>query len=448
MSLPTIRSWNELNAAWRHRIEPLLPDETDILGRPKNTYFEVIDDRHVRFRFDPVPNADSHDIEWSTDADFRSMKGTRVHSDAFEFEVPLHKVFACDLKYYFRYRGIKGNRVGAWSPTAIFSTPIPAALLNFFGAHAVDNTSDENTFINLKLYLPRTATLGSSTIEDPEAIWVNHVEVEANWSTLSGAIDDSTTSITVATGEGTYFKDFGYYKIESEIVQVTNVTGDVLTVTRAVLGTTAAAHADTTTVRFFSRLKREMFTAEENGTYAVVLTIPNPEKVRTRDFTAIPFNTCGIAGPSSNTQVTLALPAAIIDLAADPRFQKVRLTWSELTPSAYRYEVYVSNTATVPIDNADPTQTAGVSKIAKPLADHEGEHEFIHEVVYSASVVWYYGVRAVDILGGVGTGDTVGPLQPDQFPTTPSPDVTNISAVQRDCLRACRGGRGSSCSPA
>ena len=67
-------------------------------------------------------------------------------------------------------------------------------------------------------------------------------------SALGGAVTDSATSVTLATGGVAALGAVAnsYVKIGSEVIKVASVTGDVLTVTsgRAQDGTTAAAHAN------------------------------------------------------------------------------------------------------------------------------------------------------------------------------------------------------------
>ena len=63
-------------------------------------------------------------------------------------------------------------------------------------------------------------------------------------STLASGISDSDLSLTVATGEGALFPSTYpfHITIEDEILECTNRSTDVLTVTREAEGTTAAAH--------------------------------------------------------------------------------------------------------------------------------------------------------------------------------------------------------------
>ena len=64
-------------------------------------------------------------------------------------------------------------------------------------------------------------------------------------SSLAAGVSDTDTSWTVASGEGAKFPSSGDFHLtcEDEIVKCTARSGDVLTVTRAQEGTSAAAHA-------------------------------------------------------------------------------------------------------------------------------------------------------------------------------------------------------------
>lgn len=67
-------------------------------------------------------------------------------------------------------------------------------------------------------------------------------------TTLNGAITSGATSITVTDGS-VFFSDCDFrIMIESEILKVTQVATNTLTVERGVEGTSAAAHADASTV--------------------------------------------------------------------------------------------------------------------------------------------------------------------------------------------------------
>lgn len=66
------------------------------------------------------------------------------------------------------------------------------------------------------------------------------------YSTLAAAIDDTTTTITVQTGEGDRFPSTFPFPItvNSEIMLCTNRSGDTLTVTRGAESTSAVPHSE------------------------------------------------------------------------------------------------------------------------------------------------------------------------------------------------------------
>lgn len=65
-------------------------------------------------------------------------------------------------------------------------------------------------------------------------------------SLLSGALDDSSTTVTV--DDGSDFHALQTILVDSEQMYVTDISGNDLTVDRGVNGTTAASHADNATV--------------------------------------------------------------------------------------------------------------------------------------------------------------------------------------------------------
>ena len=438
--LPKVKAENLLTGIEqiRQRLEPLLPNEREIISVPGHTWFRLVDNNTVTFYFDPAKNADSHDVEWDQDPDFKNPTSRRLHTRARSVQVILSDAFTCGSKYYFHVRANKGKESSRWSPPAVFKTPVPAALLAMTGVHEVDNVTDENPIINVKMTLPRTATIGGSTIEDFEALWTDHVDVEAVWSTIPGTINDSQTAIVVAAGTALHFKVTGLYKIEEtgEIVIIVSVDDgtDTITVARGTHDTAKAATTGATNLRLYVRLLREQFTASENGVYAVILTIPNPEKVRSRSFEAWPVGRCGTRGPMSSVTASLAAAGVIADLVATPLFEQVNLSWSELPWTAYRYEVYHATTGAVQIGDADPTTTGDTRLLSRQLADHAGEAQYIFQAKFAVGVNHFFGVRAVDIFAEFAGGDTAGPLQPDATPTNPAPDVTNISATEGPAL--------------
>ena len=69
-------------------------------------------------------------------------------------------------------------------------------------------------------------------------------------SLLAAAMLSTDTSLTITTGDGTKFPVVPFHiTITDEILEVTTVATDTFTVTRAVEGTTAAAHSVGDTVQ-------------------------------------------------------------------------------------------------------------------------------------------------------------------------------------------------------
>lgn len=77
----------------------------------------------------------------------------------------------------------------------------------------------------------------------PKIEWPEN-DLLPSWSTLANSASNSATTFTVATGEGAYFNKYDLVKIPAtgEVVLVTNINGDQLTVIRG-YGTTTAASA-------------------------------------------------------------------------------------------------------------------------------------------------------------------------------------------------------------
>lgn len=73
----------------------------------------------------------------------------------------------------------------------------------------------------------------------------------------SGGISAGDTTVTVATGTGSYFKTGDVISIESELIRVSSVSTDTLTITRGFGGTTAASHADALTMELVTHAALE-----------------------------------------------------------------------------------------------------------------------------------------------------------------------------------------------
>lgn len=66
---------------------------------------------------------------------------------------------------------------------------------------------------------------------------------------LNGSHNDSVT--TIAVGDGDYFMVGDFFRIDNEVMEVTAVSGNNLTVKRARLGSTAASHTNTSNIYYF-----------------------------------------------------------------------------------------------------------------------------------------------------------------------------------------------------
>ena len=97
---------------------------------------------------------------------------------------------------------------------------------------------------------------------------------------IAEALDDSETDITVDDGD--YFKVGDLIKIDTEIIEVTSVDTDVLTVRRGVHGSDAAAHDDDAPILFPFFNANHNFTAATGG-YDVAQT-DNDGKFKAMNF--------------------------------------------------------------------------------------------------------------------------------------------------------------------
>ena len=73
-------------------------------------------------------------------------------------------------------------------------------------------------------------------------------------STLNGAMSDTTTTVNVAAGDGTYFVQGDRIEIDDEVMRVKSVATDAITVSRGYMGTTPLSHGDATLVEIVENL--------------------------------------------------------------------------------------------------------------------------------------------------------------------------------------------------
>ena len=100
------------------------------------------------------------------------------------------------------------------------------------------------------------AQLQTSGVSHAAGSQVTLIEASGTSSTINegGTYTDSDTTLTVASASTLGAGTNSYIRIDDEILQVTGVVGNNLTVTRQALSTTAAAHTDGSTVSLLTCL--------------------------------------------------------------------------------------------------------------------------------------------------------------------------------------------------
>lgn len=122
--------------------------------------------------------------------------------------------------------------------------------------------ADENAQPNSEIAVDRDAVSTLLPGDFDESVTIagifGYVPQWANaWVEVSGATvtDDplsaAAKTLNVTTGKGSSFEEYQYIRIESEYLLITAIGTDALTVERGVLGTTAAAHVQTTQIDKF-----------------------------------------------------------------------------------------------------------------------------------------------------------------------------------------------------
>lgn len=121
-------------------------------------------------------------------------------------------------------------------------------------------------------------------------------------STLDGAIDDSVTSLTVATGEGSRFPTTGNFRVivDNEIMLCTARSGDVLTVTRGHEDTAAASHADVADISHIITADAQVQFHKDSVGYGLIGSLPaTPERTGRVYFPSNPDGGFAIAKDNS-----------------------------------------------------------------------------------------------------------------------------------------------------
>lgn len=108
-----------------------------------------------------------------------------------------------------------------------------------------ESVVDEMLLLN-PLQIPMLTLLGgfSAPVSNTQHQWNEDTLYLYSGETAASIADDSVTSVVVATGQGARFRANHVIQVEDELMKVTNVSTDTLTVTRGYAGTSAAAHTD------------------------------------------------------------------------------------------------------------------------------------------------------------------------------------------------------------
>ncbi len=133
---------------------------------------------------------------------------------------------------------------------------------------------------------------------------------------LDGAINDSTSTTTVTVDDGSYFRVGDLIQVGTEIMDVTAISGENLTVIRATNGSTIASHSDNANIRF------PFFNAYHNFSSAT----GGYGKVQTDDdgkFKA--FNFFGYGRAADYTQTGI-LPGSVAIKCYNPGYQELGLS--------------------------------------------------------------------------------------------------------------------------
>lgn len=98
----------------------------------------------------------------------------------------------------------------------------------------------------------------------------NEDKLISNKSSVASSLDASTTSITVATGDGVKFKVGTIFrdtaKGQTEVMRVTTIATDTLTIERGAGGTTAQTHAANWTILIIAHTRQETQDMNEDDT--------------------------------------------------------------------------------------------------------------------------------------------------------------------------------------
>ena len=164
--------------------------------------------------------------------------------------------------------------------------------------------------------------LATSAVSHAAATSITLIEPAGTSSTISegGTFSDSDTTLTVTSAAALGVGTNSYIRVDDEILQVSSVAGNDLTVVRAQLNTTAAAHTDGSTVSLQTVTTNK---TEINETTATGVTAPLIKNLATYEANVETASnnwkwgakTAGVFGNSIRVIVTDAGPDQVLYLA-------------------------------------------------------------------------------------------------------------------------------------
>tara|TARA_B100000686_G_scaffold31688_1_gene32851 strand:+ start:242 stop:3013 length:2772 start_codon:yes stop_codon:yes gene_type:complete len=164
--------------------------------------------------------------------------------------------------------------------------------------------------------------LATSAVSHAAASSITLIEPAGTSSTIDegGTFSDSDVTLTVTSAAALGAGTNSYIRIDDEILQVSSIAGNDLTVVRAQLGTTAASHANTTAVNLQTVTASKTEIDETTATGVTAPLIKNLDTYEANVETASnnwkwAAKTAGIHGNSIRVIVTDAGPDQVLYLA-------------------------------------------------------------------------------------------------------------------------------------
>ena len=164
--------------------------------------------------------------------------------------------------------------------------------------------------------------LATSAVSHAAAAPITLIEAAGTSSTINegATFTDSDTTLTVTSAAALGGGTNSYIRIDDEVLQISGVAGNDLTVVRAQLGTTAAAHTDGSTVTLQTVTTQKTTINEQTATGVASPLIKNLDAYESTVETAANnwkwgAKTAGIYGNSIRVVVTDAGPDQVLYLA-------------------------------------------------------------------------------------------------------------------------------------